>query len=166
MDYPLYMIDSALRAILDGFEVVDEETGEILGADAIEQLQMDRKEKMENIGCYVKNLASMAASIKAEEKALKDRRTAIESKVERLKEYLLNSITESGEKGFKGVRCVMTCRNTPSVDITDLDAIPEQFRRIIPETYEADKNAIKAAINDGTEVPGARIVIKTSMTIK
>ena len=47
----LYEINEAIRNAIElGF---DPETGEILDASALEQLQMDRDEKIENICLYI-----------------------------------------------------------------------------------------------------------------
>ena len=45
MSLSLYHIDQALEAL------IDPETGELLDYDAVEQLQMDRERKIENMVC-------------------------------------------------------------------------------------------------------------------
>jgi hypothetical protein len=48
-----------------------------------------------------------------------------------------------------------------------LNATPEQFRVIVPETWTPDKKAIKAAIEEGYDVPGWKLVNdKTNLRIK
>ncbi len=56
------------KAIMDAWEAcVDPETGEIDESKyaEMEALQVERDEKIENIACWVKNLTSDAAQIKA-----------------------------------------------------------------------------------------------------
>lgn len=89
----LYELDSKIAEVLDtGFEMscIDAETGEIDETQLaiyLEQLQLDRKTKIDNIAVYVKNLEAEAVAIRAEEKRLKERREAKERKAERLKNY-------------------------------------------------------------------------------
>jgi ssDNA-binding Zn-finger/Zn-ribbon topoisomerase 1 len=70
----LYEIAAAITAL------VDPETGELLDFDAFDALNLERERKIENIGCWIKDLSAEAAAIKAEEDALKKRREALESK--------------------------------------------------------------------------------------
>ena len=86
----LYEIDAALTAL------VDPDTGEIADIAAMEQLQMDRQTKIENIALWRKNLASEARAIREEEKALAERRKSAEAKIDRLDAYLDYAL--AGEK--------------------------------------------------------------------
>lgn len=52
---------------------VDMETGEIIDADKLQDLQLAFDEKVEGIACWIKNLLSDAAAIKAEKDALAER---------------------------------------------------------------------------------------------
>ena len=49
------------QAIMD---CLDPETGEILDMEALEQLQMDRVQKAENVACWRKNLMALIGSSK------------------------------------------------------------------------------------------------------
>ena len=60
----LYEIDNAI------LECVDMETGEIIDMDKLSGLQMVRDQKIENIGCWIKNLLSDAEALKSEKKIL------------------------------------------------------------------------------------------------
>lgn len=61
----LYEINQAIQDVLDGYEVIDPETGEIMGFGSLDELQMMREEKLENIGCYIKSLKADAVELKA-----------------------------------------------------------------------------------------------------
>ena len=86
----LYEIDKAIT------DLADPETGEITDFEALDNLQMARDQKIENIACYYKNLVSDAEAIKAEKEALAERQKVAENKAARLKEYL--SYALHGEK--------------------------------------------------------------------
>lgn len=156
----LYEINEQIRNAIElGY---DPETGEILDASALEQLQMDRDEKIENICLYIKDLAAEATAIKAEESALADRRKASERKGESLKRYLQAML--DGQK-WKSSKAVVSYRKTQSVIVDNLDEIPNDFMRI-KTTSEPDKVAIKDALKAGTEVAGCHLEEGQSMSVK
>lgn len=80
---------------------VDMETGEIVDIKKLESLQMERDQKIENIGCWIKNLLSDAEALKSEKENLAKRQKVAESKAASLKEYLSRYL--DGEK-FKSAR--------------------------------------------------------------
>ena len=78
----LYEIDNAI------LECVDMETGEIVDTEKLAALQMERDQKIENIGCWIKNLNADAKALKEEKDNLAARQKAVENKAASLKEYL------------------------------------------------------------------------------
>lgn len=155
----LYEINEKIRAFLE--ENVDPETGEILNLDTLGDLELERSVKLENYALAIKNIRADIAAIKSEEDSLKARRERLECTEKRLSETLKSEL--NGEK-FVTARVQITHRKTSSVEVLDIKALPEKFLRYKPA--EADKTAIKAAINSGESVDGARIVNGLSMTIK
>lgn len=150
----LYEIDKQILAC------VDPETGEA-DTEQLEMLMMERSEKLENIACWIKDIKAECDSIKAEEKALAERRQAKERKAESLRRYLDEALAR---QKFETPRCVVSFRKSQKVEITNLDKIPDDYLRY--KAPEPDKAAIKAAIKDGLTVEGAELVDSVSMTIK
>ncbi len=160
----LYEINAELDALIANS--VDPETGElIIDPEQIDALSMERDEKIENIGCYIKNLKAEAAAIDAEIKNLTARKDAAKKKAERLTNYLKDNL--NGEK-FQTAKVVISYRNSTAVEI-DPDVF---FARSVNACYfrlkdpEADKTAIKEALKGGAVIEGATLVTNTSMTIK
>lgn len=146
-------------------EYVNEDTGEVIDIEQIENLQMTFEAKVENIGRWVKNLLSDADAIKVEEKKLAARRKSLENKAESLKNYL--SVCMSG-KTFSSPTVQVTWRNSTSVDV-NLDELMKYDDCDSYLKYTAptpDKMAIKNAIKGGKEIPGCVIVSKENMQIK
>ena len=152
----LYEIDKSIM------ECVDAETGEVTDFEALDSLMMQRREKIENIALYIKNLTSDAAAYKAEKESFAEKERAAQTKIERLKGYL--SYALDGQK-FSTERCAVNFRRTQRVDIVDMTAVPEEFLRR-KETVEADKTRIKEAIKAGREISGCRLAENISPTIK
>ena len=155
------------KAMMDAWDAaIDPETGE-LDADALaafEALQMERDEKVENIGCWIKNLASDAEALKAEAKAMTERAKRAERKADSLKRYLEAAL--HGEK-FSSTRCAISWRHSTSVEVDEAEVpeLPEQYvRRKV--TVEADKTAIKDALKAGEVIEGCRLIEKQSIQIK
>lgn len=151
----LYEIDQAITNCLDS------ETGEIIDAELLDNLQMERNEKIENVACWIKELKAEAEALKAEKLAFAERQKVAENKAESLKNWLAYVL--NGEK-FKTTRASVTFRATDKVEITDIMQLDESFLRY--KEPEADKIAIKEAIKAGQEVAGATLVSSTSVIIK
>lgn len=139
---------------------VDAETGEI-DESKLSELMMERNDKIEAVALWSKNLAAEIDMIKAEEKALADRRKAKEHKIESLKGYLSNAL--AGQK-FETAKVVCSFRKSQKVEISDITKIPDDYLKYSLPT--PDKMAIKAAIKDGMTIEGAELVDNISMSIK
>lgn len=161
----LYEIDKSIEALVNA---VDPDTGEItVDNDALDALLMKRDTKVENIACCIKNLSADAKALKEEEAALSTRRKTTEKKVERLKDYLAYAL--QGEK-FQTAKCAVSFRKSTSVEVDDnfvewaqTSGNEDLLRYKQPEV---DKTAIKARLTSGEEIPCARFVQNTSITIK
>lgn len=160
----LYEID---KAIFEAFEkAVDPETGEVIDEDmmaALDELQMAREQKCENIACWIKDLKGDADKIKAEAKNLTARAKAAENKAEHLTDYLRYAL--QGEK-LKTPRCSVSYRKSTQVevDIEALEYIRDDLLRF--REPEPNKVEIKKALEAGEDVPGCRLVDNVSMIIK
>ena len=157
----LYEIDKELMSAFDA--AVDAETGEIINDDAYAdfcQLDMDRNEKIENIGLWIKDLKADAEALKVEEHNLADRRREKENKVECLSRYLTYAL--DGQK-FETAKLKVGYRKSQQVEV-DMDILPDEYFRF--RDPEPDKTKIKAALKAGTEIPGAELVEKQNMIIK
>ena len=156
----LYKINEQLRNAIEFG--CDPETGEIIDTVALEELEMARDEKIENICLYIKDLKAEAAAIKTEKDVLDARMKASTKKADSLTNYL--QLMLSGQK-FKTSRCAVSYRKTQAVKITDESLLPDTYiRRKVIE--EPDKVAIREALKAGGEVAGACLEDRQSMTIK
>lgn len=154
----LWQIDEQIaKAIELGF---DPETGEILDESALEQLQMDRDEKIENICLYIKDLVAESKALADEAKALTERKERSAKKAESLKNYLQAML--DGQK-WKSSKAIVSYRKTQSVVVDDMDALKPEFLRI---KKEPDKTAIKEVLKAGAAVAGAHLEDRQSMSIK
>lgn len=151
----LYEIDNAI------LNCVDMETGEIVDVEKLNNLQMERDQKIENIGCWIKNLLSDAEALDKEKKNLAARQKAAENKAASLKEYLSKYL--DGEK-FKSTKVSISYRASTSVDIAEGAVVPENFLRYSEPV--PNKTELKAALKAGAVLPGISLVASRSIQIK
>ena len=161
----LYEINAEIDALLSA---VDPETGELtVDMEALEALEMERDAKLENLALAVKNYASDIAALKAEENALAERRSSLEKQMKRARDYLERNL--AGEK-FSTPRVAVSYRKTEAVSIYDPTeffkwaALHTDFIRF--EEPKPNKTAIKAALKDGEEIPGATLEQGVSMSVR
>lgn len=160
----LYEVDEEIQELLSE---VDPETGELItDYAALDALLMEREAKIENIVLFIKNLSSDVRELKAEEAALAERRKKAEKKAERLREYVSHAL--GGEK-FQTPRCCVSFRKSTALELGEgfTEWAKEHADTLLRyKEPEPDKTAIKAALAGGAEIPDAKLVQNTTMTIK
>ena len=159
----LYEYDEKLANLLalDLERSVDTETGEILTAEEVNNLVMERNAKIEGCMLFYLERDAEEAALDAEIKKLTARKKAISRKKEWIKNYVAASL--NGEK-FETPRVKGYYRKSESVSIDGpVEQLPEEYLRI---KAEPDKTSIGAALKKGIEIPGASIVIKNNLIIK
>lgn len=150
---------------------VDPETGEIIDPAKLDALQMEREKKIENVALWIKDLRAEADAIANEVKALTARKKAAENKVERLKAWLGEAL--EGEN-FKSARVRVSYAHNTRLAVTDEQSVvnyiethyeqPEELLRF--QLPEIRKDAVKAALKGGEEIPGAYLETTESVVIK
>jgi hypothetical protein len=151
----LYEIDTQIT------ECFDADTGELLDAEKLENLMIEKENKFENVALWIKNLKADAAMYKAEKTAFAERQAAAERKAESLTMWLKNAL---GGKKFKTEKAEVNFRKTQKVEVLDIWELNEDFVKYSDPT--PDKAAIKRAIKAGEDVKGAKLIDDISMTIK
>lgn len=156
----IYDIDDSIMSL------VDMETGEIEDEKRYDELQMERTQKVENIGCFYKNLVAEAKAMREEEANLAQRRRAVENKAERIKSLLVYALR--GEK-FESPRLRCSYRKAKSVQVDDsFVAWAQEYADDLLTFKEPTPNrtAIKAALADGREIEHAEIVTNESIQVQ
>ena len=135
--------------------------------DTLEAIEGAMEAKAKNIAILVQGLGSDAEIIKTEERRLAQRRKTIENKQKWLKDYLKNQMEYAGIDKFKTpTHTISLQKNPPALNITDAESVPAPYMILIPERWEIDKDAVKQALKDGQEVPGAELTQGRSLRIR
>jgi len=171
----IYDINSRLEMLIS--EHFDTEDGIIFESDEelakkIDEVQLDLDTKIENIGCFIKNLEAENEALKNEEENLKKRRATNERKIEGLKNYLNGYLTATIEDDnkrakwrFKTAKVILGYRRSKSVEVPDIEQLDKNFVKVKTEV-SADKKAIGEAIKNGQEVKGAYIKENINLNVK
>lgn len=145
---------------------IDTETGEVIDIEKLNSLNLQMQDKIENIGCWIKNLLSDVDQLDVEIKNLSDRKKAAKNKAESLKKYLSDFL--DGSK-YVSSKVSISYRKSESVEVADIEQIKLLDNCDDYLTYkepEANKTAIKEAIKHGVVVPGCSLVEKQNIQIK
>ena len=159
----LYEINEQLLAC------IDDETGEIINPEQLEALQLAKEEKLENIGLYIKNLTSEIEAIRAEEKALAERRKAKENKVDRLTDYLAFALDG---KPFETAKMSVKYTKSKALEIVDAELLIYYLQNMgfdhclkysLPEIK---KSEVTRLIKEGANVPAVQMVERQNIKVK
>lgn len=161
MTTPLYELAAeyaAIQAAADEGEDVDA---------ALAALTDSLEAKAERIGALLCNWEADEAALAAEEARLAARRKAIANNRERVLEYVRRNMEAAGIRRIKCPMFTFVLKPSESVAIDDLNALPAEYKRTVPEEVAPDKRAILAAHRKHGEcVPGARIVTNYNLQVK
>ena len=150
-----------VREIEDFEFEVDEETGEILNAEDLDNLELEKNEKIEQLCLWIKNLKSDAAAYKAEKDSFAKKQKAAENEAESIKNYIAYIL--AGEK-FKTDRVTVSYRKSEQVECLDMSLVDDDYLRF--KEPELDKTKIKKALKEGIKVGGCMLVERQNMNIK
>ena len=153
----LYEIDQMIE------ECIDQETGEIIDLERLDDLLMERDAKIEGVALWVKNLTAEAEALKKEKMAFADRQKVCENKIASLKRFLTRA-TE--ERPFKTDRVDIRFRKSEAVvmeDRLDMQSVPEEYLNV---KIDVNKAEIKKALKDGEVIDGFYLETRQNIQIK
>ena len=160
----LYEIPEEYRKVLEGVQV-DEETGEILGTDALVEFAGDLNETIKNTGLFLFELDSEAQQIDAQIKRLKARKDGMKRRADTLKNLMLDAMTSTGLKKVSDPLVTVYLRKSTATIVDNMELIPKDLLRVKVET-SPDLVAISKTIKSGIEVPGAHLEERQNVNIK
>lgn len=155
--YELTANAAYLQQLLESGEI-DEQTY----ADSLEAMMVD--EKVENICKVIRNLEGLATSCKAEEDRIAQKRRAAENGVKRLKDSLVDFLTQTKSKKMTAGLFTVSLGSSVACEITNEEELPAEY--LVPQPPKIDKTAITKTIKAGELVPGAKLVQNTYARIK
>ena len=161
---PLWQIEENLLALLDTVAMAPE--------DQQPEIQQEIADYLGREAAKVDQIAHVLAALEWEQKCaadeiarLQERKKVAAAAQDRLEQYVCRAIAMRGEKRLTGATNTLSVRHSDAVVIRDASLIPAQYVRE-KVTHEPDKAAIKAAMKDGADVPGADLVSRENLVRK
>ena len=115
---------------------------------------------------YIKSQEAEVDAIDAEIKRLQAIKRARETRLERVRKGYADFLVAVGQKKIETPRgCMALSAPTATTVVDDIDKLPDAYKRTTIKV-DADKTAIKQAIQGGHSVPGAHLEEKQSIRIK
>ena len=165
--YELVQEDQKLNELF--LSAIDEETGEIKDSKTLEELETELKnaltEKSAGIIKIFRNKEADLETLETEIERLTVLKKRMKKDIENFKEYIKFNMEKMSLKKIETNLGKLSLRESTSTDVFDEELVPKEFMRE-KITYEPEKEKIKKSLKSGEEVPGARLIIKTSLSIK
>lgn len=163
----LYSLSAAFMACerLNDEEVVNTTTGEVLNIAYLDNLEMERNEKLEACACYVKNITADIVAFDAEIARLTEAKRLMKNKVERMKKYIADNMTK-GEK-LTTPKCSLSWRKSEVLELADdidLTTLPAEALKV--KELEVDKTVLKKMVKEGAVISGVSLVERNNLQIK
>lgn len=157
----LYELTDNYMQLIELADQLDEETFR----NTLESIQDSIEDKVENTAKVIKSIEADVQAIKEEEKRLKERRQALEKKIDNIKDYLKEQLEKAGiDKVKRATFTVSIQNNPPKAEIVDEKSLPLEF--MIPQPAKVDKRAILEKLKSGEHVPGAALVQERGVRIR
>lgn len=160
----LYQIPALMRQALDNLEI-DEETGEILNADGLHNLELSAKDKIANTARYIRECTVLLDAMKQAKQNIDARMKTLQKRLDYLTGLSLDGMEALGVKKIEEPDIRISTRKSIGTVIENEEAIPSKFVTIV-QTQKINKTEIKKAIQAGEDVPGAYLVENINLAIK
>lgn len=157
----------AAEQVRDLLEQIDVETGEM--PEGFEQARALVATKSQAVAAFIVENEAQADMVEQHAKALLERVKAARKRSVWLKQYLAGHMAACGIQKLSsddGLTVKLDMGRDESVEIYDPAMLDMHYLREVPAKYEPDKILIKAALKDGHDVQGARLIRKDRLTIK
>lgn len=160
----LYELSTEYQQLLEVLENTTDDQTLIDDTIASTGINDALEDKFEGYGQVINQIKADIKSVQAELKRLSDKKKVYQNNLERLQNNLLNSMAATGKSKVKTPLFNFTVRNSLSVEITDIDKLPVEVVKVQP--VKPDKIAIKKLLQDGEDVPGAKLELSESLTVR
>ncbi len=161
----LYEYDERIEKALS--EGINEETGELVNFELLEQLACEKDEKIKHVALAILNMEAEAkAYYDLVDKYTKKHKT-VTNKIKSLKQYLT---TYADKEKYTFPECNITFIESYETVITDKEAFEKyaiiRHKELYEKVIKPNKSAIKEAIRNGIKVKGVKVVKKSNIQIK
>ena len=142
---------------------LSEEQIEIMNS-YLDELATQEESKVDSFGQFLRIESARAEALRAESQRLAARARAAENRINFLKMKYMQIMEQHGLQKVRGQVYSMSVRTTDVVQITDEQALPQEYvtQKI---TTAPDKVALRDALKAGAVVPGAQLAKSYSLRV-
>lgn len=158
----LYDCDELIKLVEDKAEKNEGELSE-LDWQLLVDAQTKSMEKLGGLVNYICKLNSFCDTADTEIDRIKQRKQVAKNRLESIKKYLLPYVQEKGRVTVGTHQ--LSIRNYEAVILAE-GFNNKMYCRVIPESFEPDKNKIKESIKSGIAVQGAVLEKRVSLQVK
>ncbi len=164
---PLYELSKELAKINDELITAEGDLSPDL-EKRLDEVNLAITEKAHGIRKWLAIVEGDGGALDAEIKRLTRIKKTNENLYERLKEYVKKNMEIADKKKIETPIGTFTIAKSPaSLEIITPEAVPDTFKDEVPAHLEINKKRIKEAIEEGYEVPGAKLVTdRTHLRVK
>jgi len=153
----LYELSTELAVINDEIISAEGELTPDLEA-RLDSVALDFRAKSQNIAKWTLDIAGVESMIEAEIARLQRKKKAAEGLRTRLMAYIKSCMDQADVQKIESPTVTLRIqKNPPSVEILEEQKLPARFIKI-KQITEIDKTGMLAALKNGEDVPGARLV--------
>ena len=147
---------------------IDREDAEIAWQEALNELTEVSERignKLENYAKFIENMNLLKQGLEYKIKQLQRRKNAVTRTLDWLKQNLADYLTMTDRKSVTaGEFKISKQKSAPSVVIEiPIEELPAEFHRV---TIEADKNALRTAIQRGRRINGVAVVRREHIRLR
>ena len=162
----LYDAVEHVTVLLDTVDLVeDPEQREAIERDLASAIEAEIR-KVDSVAQFLAHCESQQQFAAEEIKRLQERKQFWARKEDRLKGYIQVVMESAGLKKLEGRTNTLSLRACPaSVEVLDEAAVPEEYTVVKVES-SVDKKAVNAALEDGIEIPGVRLITDRKAVVR
>ena len=168
MELKIYEIPSQIQTALNAL-TVDEETGEVIGWERLDELTQGAADKIANTARFIRYAEVQIDAMEKAIAGIKARKQSAQNLVDKLSVLTVNALfaLPDGKRNVEEPDIKVSARPSDIVMIDDEKLLDEKFFNIkIKQEKTVSKTAIKDAIKAGEDVKGARLVKSYKLQIK
>jgi hypothetical protein len=130
--------------------------------DTVQSIEAIFETKAIDVAKIIKNIDPTILALKNEVQRLGDRKKSLETRKEKLIDYLRENMQAGGHKEIiDDLITIKLQKERDNVQIDDEDKLPDEYVNV-SSSITPDKKAIKKALDEEKKVPGARLVKGTA----
>lgn len=160
----LYQISNELSTILQAIYLQDGEISQEQES-ALALTEQNFVDKAVDYGRAILHLEAMAAAAKAEAERITRLRKIYENTARQLRSRIVAAMVAFDYPKVETATLKLFTRKSVSTEVEDVNALPAEFKTVKIEE-QANKAAIKIALQAGAEIIGCRLVNSVSLQIK